>query len=78
GEGAALAYAVAAQADTQVFAGLLTTGFCPAGVRERKVCGAGSSHGRLQPTELNFPWLNAAGDVHCPAGESAAFVRKVG
>jgi len=78
GEGAALAYAVAAQADTQVFAGLLTTGFCPSGVRERKVCGAGSSHGRLQPAELNFPWLNAAGDVHCPAGESAAFVRKVG
>lgn len=78
GEGAALAYAVAAEADTQVFAGLLTTGFCPSGVRERKVCGAGSSHGRLQPAELNFPWLNAAGDVHCPAGESAAFVRKVG
>lgn len=77
GEGAELAYAVAAQADTQVFAGLLTTGFCPDHARERKVCGAGSSHGRLQPAELNFPWLNAAGERHCTAGNAAAFVRKV-
>lgn len=77
GSGAELAYAVAAQADTQVFAGLLTTGFCPDAVRERQVCGAGVSHGRLQPTELNIPWVNAAGDTQCPAGSAAAFVRKV-
>jgi len=77
GSGAELAYAIAAQADTQVFAGVLTTGFCPDAVRERQVCGAGVSHGRLQPTELNVPWVNAAGDTQCPAGSAAAFVRKV-
>lgn len=77
GSGAELAYAVAAQAGTQVFAGLLTTGFCPDTERERQVCGAGVSHGRLQPTELNFPWLNATGGTQCPAGTAAAFVRKV-
>ncbi len=77
GEGAELAYAVAAQADTQVFAGLLTTGFCPDHARERQVCGAGSSHGRLQPAELNFPWLDAAGGSHCTVGNAAVFVRKV-
>lgn len=78
GRGAELAYAVAAQADTQVFAGVLTTGFCPDAVRERQVCGAGVSHGRLVPAELNFPWLNAAGDAQCAAGSAADFVRKVG
>lgn len=77
GQGAGLAYAVAAQADTQVFAGLLTTGFCPDHARQREVCGAGSSHGRLLPAELNFPWLDAAGGEHCAAGSAAAFVRKV-
>lgn len=77
GRGAELAYAVAAQADTQVFAGLLTTGFCGVAVREPQVCGAGVSHGRVQPTELNFPWLNAAGATGCPADGAAAFVREV-
>ncbi|WP_313343153.1 AcvB/VirJ family lysyl-phosphatidylglycerol hydrolase [Stenotrophomonas sp.] len=77
GAGAELAYAVAAQADTQVFAGLLTTDFCPDQTRERKACGAGVSHGRLQPAELNFPWLNAAGDRQCAAGKASAFVRGV-
>jgi type IV secretory pathway VirJ component len=77
GDGAELAYAVAAQADTQVFAGLLTTDFCPDGARERMVCGAGVSHGRLQPAELSFPWLNAAGEAHCRAGDAGVFVRRV-
>lgn len=77
GEGAELAYAVAAQADTQVFAGLLTVGFCPDHAREREVCGAGSGHGRLQPAELGFPWLDAAGGERCTVGNAAAFVRKV-
>lgn len=75
--GAELAYAVAAQADTGIFAGLVTSGFCPDQAHERAVCGAGVSHGRLQPTELDFPWLNAAGDRQCAAGTAAAFVRKV-
>jgi type IV secretory pathway VirJ component len=77
GSGAELAYAVAAQADAQVFAGLVTTGFCPDQARERAVCGAGVSHGRLQPAELAFPWLNAAGDRRCAAGDATAFVHKV-
>ncbi len=68
GPGAGLAYAVAAQSGTQVFAGLLTTDFCPGEVPEPQVCGAGVDHGRLQPTGLNFPWLNAAGGPHCAAG----------
>jgi len=77
GAGAELAYAVAAQADSGIFAGLVTSGFCPDQAHERAVCGAGVSHGRLQPTELDFPWLNAAGDRRCAAGNAAAFVRRV-
>lgn len=77
GEGAELAYALAAQADKQVFAGLLTENFCPDHVRERMVCGAGVTGGRLQATDLNFPWLNAAGDHRCAVGDSAQFLRRV-
>ncbi|MDQ1189722.1 type IV secretory pathway VirJ component [Stenotrophomonas sp. SORGH_AS282] len=40
GSGAELAYAVAAQADTQVFAGLITTGFCPPTRRASARCAA--------------------------------------
>lgn len=76
-EGAELAYAVAAQADAQVFAGLLTTGFCPDRARERQVCGAGISQARLRPAALGFPWLNAAGGARCAAGDAAAFMRAV-
>ncbi|WP_303636320.1 virulence factor family protein [Stenotrophomonas tuberculopleuritidis] len=75
GEGAELAYALAAQADTQVFAGLLTDGFCPADAHERMVCGDGVRHDRLHPSELNFPWLNAGGSAGCAA--AAPFVQQV-
>ncbi|MEG0185349.1 MAG: AcvB/VirJ family lysyl-phosphatidylglycerol hydrolase [Stenotrophomonas sp.] len=77
GEGAELAYALAAQADTQVFAGLLTTGFCPSDAHERMVCGDGVKRDRLQPSELNFPWLNAAGAAGCAAGSAGPFVQQV-
>ncbi|MGE6332358.1 virulence factor family protein, partial [Stenotrophomonas sp. NPDC077659] len=77
GEGAEMAYTLAAQADTQVFAGLLTTGFCPDHSHERMVCGDGVTHNRLQPTELNFPWLSAAGGNGCKAGQASAFVQQV-
>ncbi|MGB9100433.1 MAG: virulence factor family protein, partial [Stenotrophomonas indicatrix] len=77
GEGAELAYALAAQADTQVFAGLLTSGFCPAHVHERMVCGDGVKHDRLQPSELNFPWLNAAGAPGCSTNSAGPFVQQV-
>jgi len=75
GEGAEMAYTLAAQADTQVFAGLLTTGFCPDNSHERMVCGDGVKHSRLQPTDLNFPWLSAAGGNACKA--ASAFVQQV-
>ncbi len=55
GEGAEMAYSLAAQADTQVFAGVLTTGFCPDHNHQRMVCGDGVKHNKLQPAELNFP-----------------------
>lgn len=77
GEGAELAYSLAAQADTQVFAGLLTSGFCPDHSHERMVCGDGVKHGRLQPAELNLPWLNAAGGEGCTSGHADAFVQQV-
>jgi len=60
GEGAALAYAVAAQAPANVLAGVLTDGLCPASVPERAICGAGvAAGGTLQPTKLPVPWLAA-------------------
>lgn len=77
GEGAEMAYSLAAQADTQVFAGLLTTGFCPDHNHERMVCGDGVKHDKLQPAELNFPWLSAAGDHGCKVGEASRFVQQV-
>ncbi|KAG1261256.1 hypothetical protein G6F65_014906 [Rhizopus arrhizus] len=77
GEGAEMAYSLAAQADTQVFAGLLTTGFCPDHSHERMVCGDGVKRNRLQPAELNFPWLSAAGDHGCKMGEASGFVQQV-
>ncbi len=72
-----MAYALAAQADTQVFAGVLTTGFCPDHSHQRMVCGDGVKRDRLQPAELNFPWLSAAGDNGCRAGQASRFVQQV-
>lgn len=72
-----MAYSLAAQADTQVFAGLLTTGFCPDHNHERMVCGDGVKRNKLQPAELNFPWLSAAGDHGCKVGEASGFVQQV-
>lgn len=61
GEGAALAYAVATQAEPQVFAGLLTEDFCPQLRNATMTCGD-AIHGRdLQPQPLRFPWLAASG-----------------
>lgn len=73
GSGAALAYAVSAQASAGIFAGLLTDDFCPAGSSEQMICGDGVNAGALKPTALKFPWLAAvdAAHVHCAAGASA-------
>lgn len=73
GRGAGLAYAVAAQAEGRVFAGLLTTGFEPDTTRESQVCGPGVNDGRLRPAAVNAPWLTARGT----ADGASAFVRSV-
>ena len=61
GEGAALAYAVAAQAPAHVLAGLITDGLHPRSVPAHAICGAGlaKSGGTLKPTPLLVPWLAA-------------------
>ena len=41
------------------------------------VCGDGVKRDRLQPAELNFPWLSAAGDNGCRAGQASRFVQQV-
>jgi type IV secretory pathway VirJ component len=73
GSGAGLAYAVAAQAESRVFAGILTTDFVPGAVRETLVCGAGIHHGRLQPAPVNVPWLTARD----AAGTTTDFVKQI-
>jgi type IV secretory pathway VirJ component len=70
GDGAALAYATASQADPGIFAGLLTEGFCPQLRNATMTCGK-AVHGRdLLPQALAFPWLNAA------PGQGAACTRE--
>lgn len=60
GEGAGLAYALAAQAEPTVLAGLLTSGFCPRPSTAVATCGAGGSAHGLKPAVLHQPWLDAA------------------
>ncbi|MFC6841736.1 virulence factor family protein [Xanthomonas theicola] len=81
GDGAALAYAIAAQSPKHVLAGMLTEDFCPVQVLDDQVCGAGitAPARALQPTALPLPWLAAAaapGKARC-AQQSQAFVQKV-
>ncbi|XQA76047.1 virulence factor family protein [Xanthomonas sacchari] len=61
GDGAALAYAVAAQAPKHLLAGLLTEDFCPVQVLDDQICGAGitAPARALQATALPVPWLAA-------------------
>ena len=68
GEGASLAYALAAQAGPGVFAGLLTTDFDPERTAPGLACGTAVAQGRLRPVTLSLPWLDAAG-----AGKARAF-----
>lgn len=77
GEGAALAYAMATQADSGVFAGLLTEGFCPQLRTATMTCGDAIHQRALSPQPLRFPWLNAApgqGEA-CTAQTVAEFTR---
>lgn len=80
GEGAALAYAVAAQAPDNVLAGVLTDGLHPTSVPPKAICGAGvaKSGGGLQPTKLPVPWLAAeALGKHVEATTVSAFIKNV-
>jgi len=81
GDGAALAYAVAAQAPKHLLAGLVTEDFCPVQVLDDEICGAGitAPARALQPTTLPLPWLaaiDAPGKGRCTQ-QSDAFVQKV-
>lgn len=80
GEGAALAYAVAAQAPDHVLAGLLTDGLHPASVPPKAICGAGvaKSGGALQAARLPVPWLAAdAPGRHGEPATTAAFIKDI-
>ncbi len=79
GAGAALAYAVATQAQPQVFAGLLTEGFCPQWHAATMMCGDAIDGRALLPQPLRFPWLSAVAGSHhaCPAQVVDAFVSAV-
>lgn len=79
GGGAALAYALSAQASPGIFAGLLTDDFCPAASAEQMVCGVGVKSGVLKPAALKFPWLAAADSTRarCAAGSAVGFLAQV-
>ena len=57
GEGAALAYAIAAQAKPHTLAGVLTDGLCPAAVPDQAICQPGVRPGSnsLVPAPLQIP-----------------------
>ena len=79
GDGAALAYAVASQAGPQVFAGLLSDGFCPQWHAGAMTCGAAIDGTALRPQPLRFPWLAAASSrgQACAAGQVDGFLAAV-
>jgi type IV secretory pathway VirJ component len=87
--GAAMAYAVLAQAPRNTFAAALTLGFCPNFNMQKPLCkGSGleftrNTRGRgveLLPIKgLGNPWVDLHGesDRSCPAGEARTFVSQV-
>ncbi|WP_434988940.1 virulence factor [Xanthomonas melonis] len=80
GEGAALAYAIGAQAKPHVLAGVLTDGLCPAAVNDQAICQPGVRQGSnaLVPAPLQIPWVLAGSqDKRCPATAEAAFLAQV-
>lgn len=72
GEGAALAYALAAQADAGMTAGLLTRDFVPGAAPSLPVCGPAVAAGALRAVPLARPWLAVAG--HTATDEAAESV----
>ncbi|NIK50681.1 virulence factor [Xanthomonas arboricola] len=80
GEGAALAYAIAAQAKPHVLAGVLTDGLCPATVSDQAICQPGVRPGSntLLPVPLQIPWVLAGSqDKRCPAAAEDSFLKQV-
>lgn len=87
--GAAIAYAMLAQAPRNTFAAALTLGFCPSVNMEKSLCkGSGleftrNPHGHgvdfLPIKSLGNPWLNLQGenDKTCPAEISRNFISQV-
>lgn len=87
GEGAAFAYAIAAQGDAGLVAGAVSQGFCPTLRLPRMLCSSGAlklnvEDGRalLLPQPLKVPWLLAArgqGAHRCQQAEIDGFVQAV-
>ncbi|NIJ88163.1 type IV secretory pathway VirJ component [Xanthomonas campestris] len=80
GDGAALAYAIGAQAKPHVLAGVLTDGLCPATVSDQAICQPGVRPGSntLVPSPLQIPWVLAGSqDKRCPAAAEAAFIKQI-
>lgn len=93
GQGAALAYAVTAQAPATRFGGLLTLGFCPELALRQPLCTGEGTHftqTRSQATltllpakKLEHPWIalqapsSTTGSPACPAPAAQAFVKAV-
>lgn len=81
GQGASLAYALAAQADRQVIAGLLTHDFRPAWDAPAAFCGPAINQGHLRAVPLPRPWLAASTAAAVPpdaqAVAAARFVQSV-
>jgi type IV secretory pathway VirJ component len=87
--GAAMAYAMLAQAPRNTFAAALTLGFCPSLDMEKPLCkGSGlesirSTRGHgvdfLPIKKLDNPWVNLQGanDRACPAGAARDFISQV-
>lgn len=81
GEGAAWAYAIAAQAPKGAVAAAVSLGFCPMVALPRALCPTQAlayepAHpGAMQPAALSVPWLVAAGAARpqCPAAQARAF-----
>ena len=80
GEGAALAYAIAAQAKPHTLAGVLTDGLCPAAVPDQAICQPGVRPGSnsLVPAPLQIPWVLASSQgTRCPSAAEDAFLKQI-
>ncbi|MGH8082041.1 MAG: virulence factor family protein [Lysobacter sp.] len=87
GEGAAFAYAIAAQGNASLFAGAVSAGFCPSLRLPRSLCANGAlklsadaERAHLQAAPLPVPWLVAAphGEQKiCKAETVASFVKAI-